>query len=355
MTIYQPLTIPTNPSYKADITLQSVDGVEFAVHKGILILASSFFAKMLGEATKGCKRKFYISCRRKLCSANKPVGDVPEEGTEGKTDEGECQESLSDSDNSEEDKDCTTSSSSDATLTETVIKLTESAEVLQSLLSMIYPGVRRLSLKDEDEYSIILILNAARKYKMEPVIEVLCAKLVDIANSKPYDADRPLALRAYCIASHYKMEAVTRAAARAALRGRGFEKQVPELELITGMEYFLLIQYHRVCTASAIRTMSLVHAKPEFKTFIECKECGEKVNNLAEWWIVYSALASESLRTAPRTAKIFDISFLQRFMKTVLRCKICSENILTRWSSVCSMLEREIEQSIRLVSACLFS
>ena len=265
-------------------------------------------------------------------------------------DEGEVQVPSSDSDCSKENEDSASPYVATPTEIDTVLNLTDSSEVIQFLLSMLYPGARRFSLEDEDENSIIAILRVARKYKMESIIESLCTKLVDKANSKSFNANSPLALRVYAIACHLKIEPIARAAARAALRGRGFEKQVPELELITGMEYHRLLHYHRKATENTLRIVDLAWAKPEFKLYIVCGACGEKANNNAEWWQTYVNFAKKSLRAAPR-ADIFGVSSLHHLLKTAMKCSLCAENVFTRWSSVSLMLEREIEQSIDLVSS----
>lgn len=229
-----------------------------------------------------------------------------------------------------------------------LLVLPETNVVIRTLLSMIYPGLQRPTFKDLDEQAIDDVLVTARKYKMVSIIEELCMKLIDVANSKSTNPDRPLALRVYAISTSCKMYAVATMAARATLRGRGFEKYVPDLELVTGGDYFRLVNYYRKCTDAVLR----ITWSKNLRDLISCKMCASAgdASSEARWWKTYAASVREILRGAPGSERIYDLCILQPAIKEAMQCNSCSDSLLKQWPNIQSCMEKDIDMAVSNVS-----
>ncbi|KZT07326.1 uncharacterized protein LAESUDRAFT_124345, partial [Laetiporus sulphureus 93-53] len=171
---------PFNKS-TADVILRSSDGVDFRVKKAIIAEASTFFESMF--------------TRPRLQAASDEYRDgLP------------------------------------------VIPMTEDKNTLEKLLRICYP-VRD---PDIDLHEIAPLLDAARKYDIDVVTDVIMGKLEAYAVTD--------SLETYAIAIRHDLPSVAKAAARHSLEERMDYTPFSELDNISASAYARLLLYRQMCS-----------------------------------------------------------------------------------------------------------
>lgn len=222
----------------ADVILRSADNVDFRVFKVLMSLASPFFKTMFG---------------------------LPQTQKE---------------DNCDEMKDGLP-----------VVQVTEESKTLEMLLSMCYP----MAIVDPPTLEMLedvcVLLDAAIKYNLERVEKRVRGYLVE---PRFLEIDP---VRVYAIACHYRLEAEAKLAAKATVFKPLWKRPYgAELELITGAQLHLLLQYHDNCVDSAknlTTDFAWIEQTSELSWF-NCGYCskelrviGTQSRNVDTWWCNY--------------------------------------------------------------------
>lgn len=171
----------TSPT--ADVILRSSDDVDFRVHKLILSEASTAFEGM-------------FSVPQPISPSTPNKGDLP------------------------------------------VVRMAETAETLNALLGVLYPG-RGSQLFDLSVVGEVLI--AAEKYGMSGVLKQMEHVLLqrDIVEKEP--------MKVYALACHCGMQRAAAAAAKETLLHPMPGSHIPEFSLMSGSAFYSLVQYRRTC------------------------------------------------------------------------------------------------------------
>jgi len=272
---------PFDETSGGDVVLKSSDGILFRVYKVILSLASPFFRDMFS---------------------------LPQIG-----------------------------SPLDGTGTGPVIPFTESSEIIDTLLRVIYPNEDPdLKLVNEIEG----VVEAAIKYDMPKCISVMRKKLILCASKEP--------IRVFMIACKNRLTDVASAAAHLSLRRPilySFELgsvvlPFSALEDITAGSLFRLIEYQRQCSKVASDAMSdLTWTREDFvwRTKVNdaivgsCQECaraslelGEEQLHVVGWWYTFYQEIIAVVRQRPCAALILESeSLMDKALVEAAKCAVC--------------------------------
>lgn len=272
---------PFDETSEGDVVLKSSDGVLFRVYKIILSLASPFFRDMFS---------------------------LPQ-----------------------------TSTPSDGTGTGSIVPFTESSEIIDTLLRVVYPSEDPdLKLVNEIEG----VVGAAIKYDMPKCISVMRKKLILCASKEP--------IRVFMIACKNRLTDVASAAAHLSLRRPilySFELgsvvlPFSALEDITAGSLFRLIEYQRQCSMVASDAMSdLTWTREDFtwKTKMNdaivgsCQKCtkaslelGEEQLQVVGWWYTFYQEIIAMVRQRPCTALILESeSLMDKALVETAECGVC--------------------------------
>ncbi|EJD01656.1 uncharacterized protein FOMMEDRAFT_88353 [Fomitiporia mediterranea MF3/22] len=254
---YEPFNAPD-----ADVVLQTCDGVRFGVYRRILAEASPFFRDMFS---------------------------LPQSGTE----EGG---------------------------TVPVVEVSETAEVMGTLLKLVYPGVGP-EIKTLDEVS--MVLGAAMKYDMLRAIETLRRLLI----TPSFVEKEPT--RVYAIACRYDLESEARVASSYTLRINVLDGPLSDdLKYITAWSYHRLLDLHRRRADAALRVLESAVLED-----VKCMQCNSAhYGSLCppRWWTEFVGKAKEELRARPTTDVVFSMAFLAASGRT--GCQRCSGSILESYA-----------------------
>ncbi|KAI0366980.1 hypothetical protein BV20DRAFT_981594 [Pilatotrama ljubarskyi] len=146
-----------------------------------------------------------------------------------------------------------------------VVPLTETSEIVEPLLRVFYPA-RVVAPEFSSLNHLKPVLEAARKYQVDAVMQVLARSLVQFARDVP--------LQAYAIALHFGLEESARLAAKQ------FVAHVPpwpftkELELISGAAHYRLLEYRDDCVKAAKSAIDLRWLDDTTFTWFSCRNSG---------------------------------------------------------------------------------
>ncbi|KAL5501382.1 hypothetical protein ACEPAH_8642 [Sanghuangporus vaninii] len=275
---------------EGDIILRSSDKVDFRVFKVILALASPVF---------------------------KDIFTLPQSSTETKDD-------IS------------------------VIPVSESSETIIPLLEFCYP-VNSPRLAQQDMSVIGNVLGAALKYDMQSATRPAREALKERAETCKKDA-----VVAYAIACHLKLEEEARAAALACLKWPIVGFVVPQLAIISGLDYFNLLDFHsRACDVVNNRFSQLNHSTPICKniypTTHQCNSSYIVEGKICyTWW--NGSCITESLRQAPLGLEKISLSTLAANLKQST-CHICKDKVLKGWEKARTTIIEAVKNDVSAVSS----
>ncbi|OBZ70346.1 hypothetical protein A0H81_09769 [Grifola frondosa] len=196
-----------------------------------------------------------------------------------------------------------------------VIAVTESGATLEALLRFIYP-VADPPIETLDQLS--LVLNAARKYELDFVVEALRKLLV----SPRYLRAWPL--RVYAIATRHDLEEEARIASTATLAINILDCPLHEdLKSISAYSYHRLLQLHKQRAEAATKLL-------EIHDDVKCMLCnGTRYGTFTppRWWPDFQQRARAELRLRPTTDVVFSMQFLAQ-SAVQAGCERCAGSIL---------------------------
>ncbi|EJD53548.1 hypothetical protein AURDEDRAFT_53221 [Auricularia subglabra TFB-10046 SS5] len=172
-----------------------------------------------------------------------------------------------------------------------VVELVESAEVVDSLLRLLYP-MRKPHFESLDE--LILVIRAADKFQMHGLLYQLREMLV----SARFLVDAPV--RVYAVACIFSWEAEAKAASQAALSVDVLRcEPFPELGDISARAILRLIQMHQTRGQLAMQLLNNFSPTCTGTPGSACSAAAPL------WWLEFKNRAREELRISPTTARIF--------------------------------------------------
>lgn len=256
----------------ADVVLRAQDGTQFRVFRQILVTASPFFHLMFSLPQP----------------SSELASDIP------------------------------------------VIDVSESADVLDALLRLVYPVVDP-PLDTLDAVSDVL--DAAMKYDMPAAIAVLRRLLV----STPYLDKAPT--RVYAIACSHGLEEETRIASAYTLKVNVLDCPLHEdLRLITAYDYQRLLNLHRSRAEAAVKLLVVDED-------VKCVQCSSGMYGTIcppRWWCSFEERARKELRSRPITDVVFSMEFLSQ-SATLTGCQRCTGSVLDSHEFL-SDLKRRIDE-----------
>ncbi|KAI0076031.1 hypothetical protein K474DRAFT_1315071 [Panus rudis PR-1116 ss-1] len=195
-----------------------------------------------------------------------------------------------------------------------IIDVSESAEVLSTLLQFVYPTTRP-SIDTLEE--LVLILDAATKYDVTVAIEALRKILV----APSYLEQCPT--RVYALASHFDLDEEAKLASRYTLRTQIIDIPLhKDLQLVSPYDYQRLLTLHQTRAAAAEKLLIIPDE-------VKCMMCnGTHYGYLLppKWWDDFQTRATRELRLRPTTDVIFSLPFLAQSAKA--GCERCAGSIL---------------------------
>ncbi|KZT07325.1 uncharacterized protein LAESUDRAFT_699242 [Laetiporus sulphureus 93-53] len=233
--------VPFNKS-TADVILRSSDGVDFRVKKAIIAEASTFFESL-------------FTLPRLQAASDEYRDGLP------------------------------------------VIPMTEDKNTLEKLLRIFYP-VRD---PDIDLHEIAPLLDAARKYDIDVVMDVIMRKLeASYAKTAP--------LKAYAVAVHFHLTSEAVEAARYYLDEEMEHVPLPEFDNISASAYIRLLNYHAKCGEAAsglAKKFRWIDSSDDWVWF-ECTSCpgasmrwylkSNELRTPRTWWLQHMERSADLLK-----------------------------------------------------------
>lgn len=217
-----------------------------------------------------------------------------------------------------------------------IIPVDEDEETLDLLLRWCYPRWHEQPEKKLDLESLILVLEASRKYEMEEVEKCIRAEIV----ATRFIMDQPM--RVYAIALRHCLAPEARIAARETLRlpllGREY---IEELEHITAGALYRLQKYHMHCSQLASQVAkSLIWLTSENFTWFECLECRGRSHSytgqmvvmisgsrrkhvMSKWWEDYLVQVTAALGERPSGVTVTQVNLMDEALKQASMCTSC--------------------------------
>ena len=303
---------PFDETSDGDVVLKSSDGALFRVHKVILSLASPFFRDMFSL----------------------PQADAPPDGISN------CH----------------------------IIPFTESSEIIDTLLRVIYPNEDPdLKLVQEIEG----VVEAAIKYDMQKCISVMRKKLILCASKEP--------IRVFMIACKNKLADVASAAAHLSLRRPilySFElgsvvAPFSALEDITAGSLFRLIEYQRQCSKVANDLMSdLTWTREDFAwrnkmndaivgSCMRCTrtalELGEEQLHVVGWWYIFYQEIIAMVRQRPCAALIQESEWLMdKALVEAAKCEECVKDAVHTLRTFRTIVIQQLDKQLAEVKIQIY-
>jgi len=279
----------------ADVILQSSDGVHFHVHKSILSMSSPFFHDML--------------------SVPQPADSELVDGL-------------------------------------LVVYLTEDAEVLHNLVTLLYP----IPFVTPDDYDKALtLLSASHKYDMAAVQSSIRAKM---KSKDLHPLTAAATFRAYCFASAKGLTQEMECVARLSLDfPMTFESIGDELAMFGGWALRDLARYRKRCRDSLVSCLeSLLDLRlPPSDIWVGCQST---TSPTIAWWL--QTLLTEHIRTLRGTFALsllkpssFRAEYLASLQSHVSQtdCTFCSKVHIMHGETFCVQAEKKLQNSLDRVSS----
>ncbi|EJD08546.1 uncharacterized protein FOMMEDRAFT_165098 [Fomitiporia mediterranea MF3/22] len=244
-----------------------------------------------------------------------------------------------------------------------IIPISESSATIDLLLRLCYPvEVPRLSNR-LNVPRIGLVLEAALKYDISHVVSHARDAILELAE-KDYDS----AVAAYAVACHLKLEELARAAALACLKWPFPGPTVPQLSLMSGLDYYNLLEYHK----KAGETVASLFQKNRYKFMTEtcvaitprshtCQGSTKLSYTLTDnnvevneylFWSEAKNILSEAFKTSPSAMEKLSLSSLAPAV-TATNCHICKNKFLHGWDQTREAIATVIKKRISKVPLSL--
>ena len=196
-----------------------------------------------------------------------------------------------------------------------VIPFTETAAVLETLLTYIYPFPDPV-IDTLDE--LVPALEAARKFDLTSATDGLRRRLIDPTFLKTSP------LRVYAIASRFELDEEARTAAQATLStGLHSLPLHDDLKAMSAYAYHRLVLLHERRAGAAIALLRITED-------VKCMQCNgrrERLDAPPRWWGEWKERAREELRVRPASGVVFELGFLQQAAQAA-GCERCAGSIL---------------------------
>lgn len=205
--------------------------------------------------------------------------------------------------------------------TKPVVPVTESRDVLSTLLQFVYPlpDPELCSLDD-----LAPILDAAIKYDFSSVILTLRRFLTSPDNL------RKSSIQVYAIASRFDLEEEAQIASSHTLSFNLLDGPLCEdLKYISAWQYHRLLDLHRTRSKSAQKIIDITNCPPEIK----CMQCNSSLytaQGQPKWYYEWEKDAKAELALRPITDVIFSMDFIGKATKKS-GCARCSESVFLCW------------------------
>ena len=209
-----------------------------------------------------------------------------------------------------------------------VIPVSESSNVLDTLLRLVYP-IADPAINSFEELS--LVLGAAIKYDFTTVVSSLRKQLI----SPHFLQISPI--RVYALACRYELDEEMKIASRYTL-GINILDTPPmeDLKYISGYSYHRLLNFHRQRSKAAQNLLQI-------PVNIKCMQCNGSAytsHGSPKWWFEFEKAARAELGVRPTTDIIFEMEFLFRAAREA-GCGRCPESVLDSWKFL-----RDLKSSI---------
>jgi len=211
-----------------------------------------------------------------------------------------------------------------------VVNVSETMDIIEALLRIIYPGMPDPTFDDFDR--LILVLHAAVKYDMPSAIDSLRKRLV----AEQFVTRWPM--RVYAIATRYDLEEEAKIASRHTLSVNLIDCPLSEeLKYITAFSYHRLLVLHHARARAAQEVLKI-------QEDVKCMECNGAYGAFSagpKWWLDFERRAKEELSFRPTSDVVFSMKFVS-ISGQVVGCKKCAGSILDSWSFL-ENLKRKID------------
>ncbi|KAL5513373.1 hypothetical protein ACEPAH_3772 [Sanghuangporus vaninii] len=221
-----------------------------------------------------------------------------------------------------------------------IIPISELSRTIDLLLRLCYP-IEAPRLSDQGVTLIGDVLGAALKYEIGAVVVRTRKALKKCAERSSKNA-----IAAYAIACHLKLADEARVAAMACLKWPFPGPTVPQLALMSGLDYYNLLQYHRKVAESIVGlftknryifvTSTCAPINPRSHTCSGSKKLSYTINNeiidVVEyiWWSSSKTVLCEVFKVSPLATEKLSLWTLAPILEAT-ECHICKNTFLHGW------------------------
>ncbi|KAL5531266.1 hypothetical protein ACEPAG_4143 [Sanghuangporus baumii] len=221
-----------------------------------------------------------------------------------------------------------------------VIPISESSTTIDLLLRLCYP-IEAPQLSEQDITPIGDVLSAALKYEISAVVERARKALKKCAELSSKNA-----IAAYAIACHLGLADEARVAAMTCLKWPFPGPTVPHLALMSGLDYYNLLEYHRRVAESIVGlftknryifvTSTCAPINPRSHTCPGSKKLSYTINdeiiNVVEyvWWSSSKTLLCDIFRVSPLATEKLSLWTLAPIVAAT-ECHVCKNTFLHGW------------------------
>ena len=284
-------------SVHADMLLRTSDGVEFRVHKAILIVSSSLEEGVLNAIRDSGGRL-----------ATNPLPLDPQRRL--------------------------------------IFYVKENSATLDPLLRILYSAAENCSIQNIE--TIFSVLEAARQYQLIPAIKVMRKVVAEYAAINP--------VRVYVMARQRHWESEMKSAAKSTL-GYNIQKAFSqELRTQPYGVYDGLLQYQTACARAASATLEDLGWmeriamsegwKPCWSTCNNIPACRESFDAHPRWLDHYLSVVHGALRARPRGGTLGDNVSMTAALSLAFACSKCRGTVFSDLNKFNNLLARKVEEAI---------
>ncbi|KAI0259115.1 hypothetical protein BC834DRAFT_660787 [Gloeopeniophorella convolvens] len=244
-----------------------------------------------------------------------------------------------------------------------IIRMTEHSEIIDALLSILYPGLPPMI----GSYTFVLqVLASAQKYQMKGTMDLI-RSLIAAGRFPKCPADDDV-LYAYVVATRHRLAQETRDIALLSLdRQLSFDAFKDALCFLEGSAAYALLQYRNRCQEAAdacldsalsgvfgavLEFLQPIRSQPSLS---RCKVPNWRQRPL--WWEDFLISMQSSMRIRTKYPSIKSLGIRQSFesslkdhVNTVPSCLMCTVILTERGAKFCAALEDDVRDAIRRVS-----